>query len=243
WRRFKANFPTVRTDEITLHPRDNAMIIATHGRAIWILDNISPIQEYAAASGSAGDAKLFSIPDALQRKTKSDLNEGFWGHEFFVGENKPTDAVISYFVKTPLSNPLLRITDSAGRKIREIQIPSGRNAAGIQMVCWDERTDPVSAVANPFGGAGAPGGRGGGGGAGRGGAGGGNAPAFPPQADPGYMASNPCGGGGGFGGRGGGNPNAGIYVMPGKYNVALVSGGKVLDTKPVTIIMDPAVRL
>jgi photosystem II stability/assembly factor-like uncharacterized protein len=237
WRRFKANFPTVRTDEITLHPRDNAMIVATHGRAIWILDDIAPIQEYTAAANGSAEAKLFTIPDALQRKTKSDLNEGFWGHEFFVGENKPTEAVISYFVKTPLTNPILRITDTAGRRVREIPIPQARNVAGIQMICWDQRTDGVTAG---NAGAGAPGGRGGGGG--RGGAGGGNAPAFPQQADPGYMPSNPCGGGAGFGGRGGGNPNAGIYVMPGKYNVALVSGGKVIDTKPINIIMDPAVK-
>jgi photosystem II stability/assembly factor-like uncharacterized protein len=238
WRRLKGNnFPTVRVDEITLHPRDNAMIVATHGRALWILDDIAPIQEYTAASGGSGDAKLFSIPDALQRKTKSDLNDGFWGHEFFVGENKPTDAVISYFVKSPLSNALLRVTDSAGRKVREIQIPTARLSAGIQTVCWDQRTDPIT------GGPAAPAGFGGRGGGGRGGAGGGNAPAFPQQADPGYMPVNPCGGGaGGFGGRGGGNPNAGVYVVPGKYNVALVSGGKVLDTKPVTIIMDPAVK-
>jgi hypothetical protein len=44
WRRLKANFPNVRVDEITLHPRDNAMIIATHGRALWILDHLEAIQ-------------------------------------------------------------------------------------------------------------------------------------------------------------------------------------------------------
>jgi photosystem II stability/assembly factor-like uncharacterized protein len=238
WRRLKGNLPMVRVDEITLHPRDNAMIVATHGRAIWILDDIGPIQEYAAAAAGASEGKLFSIPDALQRKTKSDLNEGFWGHEFFVGENKPTDAVISYYLKAPLANAMLRITDSAGRKVREIAIPAARNAAGIQMVCWDQRTDPITGGPNP--GAGAPGGRGG-----RGGAGGGNAPAFPQQAEPGYMAANPCGGagGGGGGGRGGGNPAAGVYVVPGKYTVALVGGGKVIDTKSVQIIMDPAVKL
>src|SRR5207245_4444072 len=46
WMRIKANLPTVRIDEITLHPRDNAMILATHGRALWILDHLEPIQEY-----------------------------------------------------------------------------------------------------------------------------------------------------------------------------------------------------
>src|SRR5678815_527860 len=45
WQRLKGqNFPTVRVDEITLHPRDNAMLIATHGRAIWVLDHLEPIQ-------------------------------------------------------------------------------------------------------------------------------------------------------------------------------------------------------
>ena len=60
WQRIKANLPTVRIDEITLHPRDNAMILGTHGRVIWVLDNMSPIQEYAAAQSAAADAKLFA---------------------------------------------------------------------------------------------------------------------------------------------------------------------------------------
>ncbi|MEO5567877.1 MAG: hypothetical protein ABIR92_05265, partial [Gemmatimonadaceae bacterium] len=245
WRRLKANLPAVRVDEITLHPRDNAMIVATHGRAIWILDDLAPIQEYAQASGSGSgsEGKLFSISPTLQRKTKSDLNEGFWGHEFFVGENRPADAVISLLVNKPFTNPLLRITDSAGRAVRELPIPAVRNQAGIQTVCWDMRIDPISA--NPPGAQGATppgGGRGGagGGGAGRGGAG----AQFPAQADAGYLPLNPCGGGGGGRGGfgGGGNPMQGPHVIPGRYNVALVSNGKVLDTKPMTIIMDPAVR-
>src|ERR1019366_2393808 len=66
WARLKANLPTVRVDEITLHPRDNAMLVATHGRAIWILDHISPIQEYQAASTGSADAHLFSIDPALE---------------------------------------------------------------------------------------------------------------------------------------------------------------------------------
>ncbi len=51
--RLKANLPTVRVDEITLHPRDNAMLVATHGRALWMLDHLEPIQEYTAAQSAA----------------------------------------------------------------------------------------------------------------------------------------------------------------------------------------------
>src|SRR5205814_1480322 len=83
WQRIKSNFPTVRVDEITLHPRDNAMILATHGRALWVLDHLEPIQEYAAAQSATTDAKLFSVPNALEWKSFDDRNDEFWGHQFF----------------------------------------------------------------------------------------------------------------------------------------------------------------
>ena len=89
WQRLKANFPNVRVDEITLHPRDNAMLVATHGRAIWILDHLEPIQEYTAAQTASSDAKLFTPRTALEWKTKDDRNDEFWGHEYFIGENPP----------------------------------------------------------------------------------------------------------------------------------------------------------
>jgi hypothetical protein len=137
---------------------------------------------------------------------------------------------------------MLRITDTTGKLVRELQIPAAKNAAGIQMVCWDLRGEPLPVVA---GGNGGGGGRGaGGGGGGRGAAARGGVPQFPDQAEPGYMPSNPCGGAGGRGGFGGfGGGAQAPYVMPGKYNVALLSNGKVIDTRPMTIIMDPAVRM
>jgi hypothetical protein len=60
----------------------------------------------------------------------------------------------------------------------------------------------------------------------------------------GYLPSSPCddGDGGGRGGRGGGG-NAGPFVTPGTYTVELVSGNTVLDSKPLRIVGDPAVRL
>jgi len=79
WTRIKANLPTVRIDEITIHPRDNAMVLATHGRAIWILDHLEPIQEYAVAQAATTDAKLFSPPPyAMFRRPARDRNYEFW---------------------------------------------------------------------------------------------------------------------------------------------------------------------
>jgi photosystem II stability/assembly factor-like uncharacterized protein len=251
WRRLKANLPTVRIDEIALHPRDNAMIVATHGRVLWILDHLEPIQEYAAAQRVA-NARLFTVPGALQWKQKDDRNDEFWGHQFFVGENPPVDAVIQYHLKQQVNDLKLRITSAAGASLREITAPGDRRTPGIQTLCWDQRVEPIatpqdSAAAAGGGRAGAPG-RGGGGG--RGGA---NIPGVPtPLPTAGYLPVNPCaledesggqGRGGGGGGRGGGGGNAGPHVVPGTYSVALVVDGAVVESKPLRIIMDPAVPL
>jgi hypothetical protein len=248
WRRLRANLPTVRVDEITLHPRDNAMLVATHGRSLFVLDHLEPIQEFQSAQASAGDAFLFSVPSALQWKSKDDRNDEFWGHQFFVGENPPTDAVIRYHLKGAVDELSLRVSDAQGKTIREVTAPESRRQAGIRALCWDMRYEPIeaaqSAAATPEGGAagGAPGGFGRGGG-------GAEIPGVPtPLSDPGYLPVNPCdlsggeAGGGGFGGFGGGG-NAGPYVTPGLYNVSLIVNGNTVDTKPMEIIKDPAIEL
>ncbi len=164
WNRLKGNFPTVRVDEITLHPRDNAMIVATHGRAIWILDHLEPIQEYAAAQATTADAKLFSMPPtAMYRRPARDRNYEFWGDQNFYGENPPQAAVISWFNKKDVGAVSLKITDALNRDVREISGPvlAKSNKAGLQAACWDLRVQPIPPPAGR-GGAGRGGGRQGG---------------------------------------------------------------------------------
>jgi hypothetical protein len=262
WARLKANLPSVRVDEITLHPRDNAMIVATHGRSLWVLDHLEPIQEYAAAQSNAAGATLFSIGPALQWKSMDDQNDEFWGHMYFVGENPPTDAVIQYSLKNPAQEVKLKITDTAGKDVRELDLEGDNLQPGIQTGCWDMRVEPIQSGGGRGGAAGA---RGGAAGAGRGAAAqagargaagggamggrGGRGPVIPgipaPQPDPGYMPANPCGGGGGGfgGGRGGGGGNAGPHVIPGTYNVSLIVDGKTIETKPMKVVGDPDAQL
>jgi hypothetical protein len=217
------------------------MLVATHGRALWILDHLEPIQEYRAAT-AAGDAKLYAIPTALEWKSKNNLNEEFWGHQYFIGENPSFDALINFQVNKALPDLKFRITDGAGKFVRELDAVSRQMQPGIQTICWDMRVEPLTGDE-----AAAAGGRAGGGG--RGGRGG--TPAVPgvpvsPNA-PGYLPMNPCtgepsGGSERVAGGGGAAPaNIGPQVVPGSYNVALVSGGKTLDTKSIKVIMDPGI--
>jgi hypothetical protein len=252
WVRIKANLPTVRIDEITLHPRDNAMILATHGRALWILDHLEPIQEYAAVQSAATDAKLFTPPPyAMFRRPARDRNYEFWGDQTFYGENPPPAAVLSWFNRKELGEVRLKITDAAGREIRDLGgAPLAKsNKAGIQAACWDLRVQPNPAPPP------APGARGAtttgapatstvspeqGRGTASAAPAGGGAPSQE-QSPFGAGCPVPVQGGGGFGG--GGVNVAGPYVIGGVYNVALVVDGKTVDTRPLRVNDDPDVVL
>jgi photosystem II stability/assembly factor-like uncharacterized protein len=234
WVRMKGNMPTVRVDEMVIHPRDNAMVVATHGRAIWVLDNLAPVQELAAAQKSMTDATLFSpAPTAMYRRPARDRNYEFWGDQAFFGENPPQAAVISWYLKKDVGNVALKISDATGREIREISGPVLANStkAGLQSACWDLRVQPVP---NPDLG-GPQGGRQGGGG------GGGQQANQPVRFGAGCAGGGGGFGGGGFGGGGGGNP--GPWVLAGNYTVALLVDGKSVGTKTLRVMGDPEVVL
>lgn len=229
WSRPKWNLPTVRVDEIVQHPRDNAIVLATHGRAIWVLDHAEPIQEYAAARNT--EAKLFTPPPtSMYRRPARDRNYEFWGSQVFYGENPPQSAMLSYFLKNKPNEVKLKVTDAVGHELREIAIPANQTKAGISSACWDLRVQPAPPP-NPGNFPGAQGG-------GRGG----NQPAVDPFGfGCGGGGGGFGGGGGGFGGGGGGTP--GPMVLGGTYNVALVVDGKTVETKPLRVVGDPEVVL
>ena len=237
------------------------MLLATHGRAIWILDHLEPIQEYAKAQMTTNDAALFSPPVyAMYRRPARDRNYEFWGDQTFFGENPPQAARISWFLKKDANDVRLKITDAAGKEIREISGPVLANSkgAGIQTACWDLRVQPAPAPSLGQGGGrgstGSPqGGRGTAGsppGGAEGEGGGPQPPQQPASTGSGQAARDPFGAGcgtagGGGGGRGGfgGGANPGPFVLAGAYNVTLIVDGKTIETKPLTVKADPDVVL
>jgi photosystem II stability/assembly factor-like uncharacterized protein len=168
WTRVKSNLPTVPIHEIVIHPRENDMIVATHGRSIWILDDITPLQQQAEAMKS--DAFLFDMKPAMQFNPAN--NRGFVTNKPFFGKNPTYGAGISYYLSKPQKNVALRIRDGAGTQVRELTGDDVRGGlgAGINRLYWDLRHQPLAPVA------GQPAGGGGGGGGGGFGGGGNNGP-------------------------------------------------------------------
>ena len=126
WTRIKSNLPTVPIHEIVIHPRDNDMIVATHGRSIWILDDITPLQQQAEAMKA--DAFLFDMRGGMQFNPAND--RGFVSDKPFFGKNPTYGAAISYYLSKPQTNVALRIRDAAGTQVREITGNDLRDARG-----------------------------------------------------------------------------------------------------------------
>ena len=64
WQKFMGNYPTVRTDDILVHPRENDLILATHGRSVWILDSISALEQMNAKAMESA-VEVFNIRPAI----------------------------------------------------------------------------------------------------------------------------------------------------------------------------------
>jgi hypothetical protein len=234
WKPFMQGLPTVRIDDIIIHPREHDLIAGTHGRSIWIVDDISALEQWTDQT-TQGDAFLFDIRPATAWINDIQRQITVGGEKHFRGQNPDPGSAISYWLKGPASSVQIAITDISGNTIRTIE---GSKNAGLNRVQWNLQRSPAapanagraeqtgSAAANPPATAQQAGGRGGGRG-GRGGQGAQGGPEGAPVAQ---------GGGGGGGGRGRGG--FGAAVPAGSYLVRVTVDGKVIGTKPVVVEAD-----
>ena len=162
WTRLAANLPTTRYDDIIVHPRTKDLVLGTHGRSIWVLDDASPIAEWTSAI-AAKRAHLFAVPRATLMLYWQDVSN--MDQYFYTAENPAEGAAFTYHLAQPAQKVRLFVTTPTGKLVREIAAPG---AAGVvHRVNWDLRF-PLAAGggrAGGFGGGGEEGGGGGGPGA------------------------------------------------------------------------------
>jgi photosystem II stability/assembly factor-like uncharacterized protein len=139
WKRFQNGLPTVRIDDILVHPRENDLVVGTHGRSIWIVDDITPLQ-LLTPEILAGDAYLFEVRSAVQwlRDTQKAVTVG--GGKQSRGSNPPAGTAISYYLPTDLDGEVtLTIAEPSGETVRTLKGPGQQ---GINRVQWNLRSDP-----------------------------------------------------------------------------------------------------
>src|SRR6185503_11320686 len=131
------NLPNVSVHDVLVHPRDNDLILATHGRSLFVFDDATPIQQLTADILKQ-DAHLFSVRPALRfasRFTRYGI-----GEKIFTGANPPYGALITYYLKTKLDDKAtfkIQILDSAGKLVQEMEKPAREK--GLNRVAWNLR--------------------------------------------------------------------------------------------------------
>ena len=162
WRQFMSGLPTVRVDDILVHPRDNDLIIGTHGRGIYILDDITPLQQLTRSKVLDTEVFLFGVRPGTQWLNDLRLSRYTGGAKLFRANNPPPGSAISYYLKAvPPGDVKITISDYSGKVIRNI---AGTKEIGINRVQWNLRGDIPPRPANLPPGFGGGGGGGGGGG-------------------------------------------------------------------------------
>ncbi|WP_197736673.1 hypothetical protein [Rhodanobacter sp. T12-5] len=115
WQSLQFNLPQTSMRDLVIH--DDDVVLGTHGRALWILDDITPLRQLAAAA-SADHAFLYKPAVAWQipRNTYSDTQ---LEPEFSAGQNPPSGAIIDYVLKLAATGPVtLDILDANGKLVR-----------------------------------------------------------------------------------------------------------------------------
>ncbi len=132
------NLPTTHVDDMVIHAREKDLIIGTHGQSVWILDDTSPLAEWTAVVAAA-DVHVFSIQRATIFNYWKDTS--YRGQAEFAGENPVSGAIITYSLGAGGGGATLRVTNSSGRVVRELAVPS---EPGIHRVNWDLRNSTSS---------------------------------------------------------------------------------------------------
>jgi Uncharacterized protein related to plant photosystem II stability/assembly factor len=211
WQSLRLNMPATSVRDLVI--KDDDIAVGTHGRGFWILDNITPLRQLAAAN----QTKLFAPQTALRVRWNLNTDTPLPPDEP-AGENPPDGAMIDYYLDKPARDVELEIRDEKGNLVRryrsEDKLPPVKDTnnvpaywirppqalsggVGMHRFLWDMHYTPVPNVA----------------------------PDYPIAAV--YRNTAPI--------------DTSPWVMPGKYSVVLKIGGRTF-TQPLTVKIDPRVR-
>jgi len=152
WTQLKYNIPTVAVHDIMVHPRERDLVIGTHGRGIYIIDDITPLEKLAEANRIG--TYLFPVKAATEYNPNSSVpggvrGAGALGDREYSAPNPAFGAIVTYFLRDSLpkgGDVTLGIYDASGKRVRELTANKKR---GMHRVTWDLRNAPPYTVRRP----------------------------------------------------------------------------------------------
>jgi hypothetical protein len=212
WQSLRLNMPATSIRDLVLHEDD--VVVGTHGRGFWILDDIEPLRQIASVTG---DAVLFKPQRAIRVRWNMNTDTPLPADEP-AGQNPPDGAILDYWLGSSVATASLEILDGKGEVVRRyasddpVSPPGDEGnvpwywirparalaaSAGMHRFTWDLRYAPLPTKER----------------------------SFPIAATPGDTAPD----------------TIAPWAMPGTYTVRLTAGGKTY-TQPLMLDMDPRVK-
>ncbi|MDZ7646407.1 MAG: hypothetical protein U5K54_04080 [Cytophagales bacterium] len=136
WIQFKNNLPPVPIFGIEVQRNFKDLVIATYGRGIYILDDITPIREFAEQVQNS-EAHLFSIRKAYRFQPINGIKTS---ESYVSGRNPPDGASINYYLKEKSKDSVEWMVLNSRNEI--IRKEKGINQPGINRIWWDLRLQP-----------------------------------------------------------------------------------------------------
>ena len=150
WLKWTQGLPTVAVRDLAIQRRENDLVIGTHGRSAYVIDDISPLRQ-ASADVLRKPLHVFAVPDAAQYRQGSLESYYSPGDTQFKGANRAYGALISYVLDplpppkeappagakkepAPEEKPVIEISDAGGRVIRTFKGPAEK---GVNRAAWD----------------------------------------------------------------------------------------------------------
>lgn len=144
WVKINKNLPPVSVRDLRIQSSARDLVIGTHGRGAWILDDIRPLEEMGNASGKA--AHIFPVREAILWHYSNRIEN--LGDRSYRARNPEYGAYVNFYLqKDPASPVELIISDQLGNPVRTLKDTTSK--AGINRMVWDLRSEGASKLNNP----------------------------------------------------------------------------------------------
>lgn len=144
WTKLNMNLPPVSVRDLRVQARDRDLVIGTHGRGAWILDDIRPLEEMGSVASKA--AHVFPVRDAILWHYSSQMEN--LGDRTYRAKNPEYGAYINFYLQKDPKGPIeVNISDNSGKPIQTIKDTLSK--AGINRIMWNLRSQGATPLDNP----------------------------------------------------------------------------------------------
>jgi photosystem II stability/assembly factor-like uncharacterized protein len=125
WTQLKGNFPTIAVRDIVIHPKAGDLVLASFGRGFWVLDDLTPLRALKNDTLAQGTVN-FPVKDTfmyIQSRPLGGRAKSFQGEQFYIADNPPYGATLTYYLKDKLKTKKEQRQDAEKDAYKKNQVP------------------------------------------------------------------------------------------------------------------------